>query len=731
MCVHRNLKNLDVDDFLDSCEYESPNKKIANNPGDLKLIQLNVRGLNSKLQELNSLMKTCIQPDAFLLSETWLKKHSPTPTLHGYNLERTDRTRKKGGGVCIFIRNTCCYRRLPDLETENGDCMESCFIEIQTGTSKMILGSIYQPPNTNPNEFISKFQRIVAKARNQTNHLAIGLDHNLDLLKCDLHKPTQSFLEMLYEVNMIPTITKPTRLTSSSATLIDNILLNIELCANTISGIIEDNISDHLPCFNIIEGLSMSRKVQLEVTSRDIRPKQLDALKRKLKSNPGLLLPQHGTNTNQQFDKFHDTLLAEINYYLPIRTRRINPMAVRQEEWVSSGLLISIRKCKKLYRKHLRNKEDPTHYQRYKKYNAKLKQLKRLAKRLHYEGKCNEHKNNTKKLWKTINRVVRKTNNKTETVDSLKVGNLSIFNEREIANEFAKYFSNVGKDLAENMAKPQKNINKYLQNVSSNVNSIYLNPIIPKELETIIDNLQPKLSSGLDNVNNKIIKELKEYIVIPLTTIFNNSLVEGIFPEKMKTAKVVPLYKAKERSLTTNYRPISLLLTISKLLEKVIYGRVYSFLNTTKQLYVSQYGFRRMHSCEHAVGELIAGITKGLEQNKYTAGIFLDLSKAFDTLEHEVVFKKLDKYGLRGNCMKWFKSYLGGRSLVVECKTGSSKTVSNSYPVQYGTPQGSCLGPLIFLIFCNDLQKALNCFYHAYSSRMILHSISLTTKSSL
>ena len=174
MCVHIT-KNLDVDDFLDSCEYESPNKKINNNPGDLKLIQLNVRGLNSKLQELNSLMKTCIQPDAFLLSETWLKKHSPIPTLHGYNLERTDRTHKKGGGVCIFIRNTCGYRRLPELETENGDCMESCFIEIQTGTSKMILGSIYRPPNTNPNEFISKFQKIVKKARNHTKHLAIGL----------------------------------------------------------------------------------------------------------------------------------------------------------------------------------------------------------------------------------------------------------------------------------------------------------------------------------------------------------------------------------------------------------------------------------------------------------------------------------------------------------------------------------------------------------------------------
>ena len=253
--------------------------------------------------------------------------------------------------------------------------MESCFIEVKTGTTKIILGSIYRPLNTNPAEFTSRILKIIEEARKRTNHIAIGLDHNLDLLKCELHKPTRSFMEMLYEINMIPTITKPTRITTSSATLIDNILLNVELCANTISGIIEDNISDHLPCFNIIEGLSMARKSQIEITSRDVRPKQLEALKRKLNDNQALLLPQHGTNTDTQFDEFHDKLLQEINHFLPIRTRRIKPTAVRQEEWVSSGLLISIRKCKKLYRKHIRNRHDPVNYQKYKNYNSKLKQL--------------------------------------------------------------------------------------------------------------------------------------------------------------------------------------------------------------------------------------------------------------------------------------------------------------------------------------------------------------------
>ena len=137
-----------------------------------------------------------------------------------------------------------------------------------------------------------------------------------------------------------------------------------------------------------------------------------------------------------------------------------------------------------------------------------------------------------------------------------------------------------------------------------------------------------------------------------------------------------------------------------------MYSRVYNFLIATDQLYISQYRFRKMHSCEHAVGELIANITKGIEKGKYTAGIFLDLSKAFDTLEHDVVYMKLEKYGLRGTCLKLFQSYLSDRSLTVECKTrdSNSKTTSKSYPVEYGAPKGCCLGPLIFLIFCNDLQ---------------------------
>ena len=153
-------------------------------------------------------------------------------------------------------------------------------------------------------------------------------------------------------------------------------------------------------------------------------------------------------------------------------------------------------------------------------------------------------------------------------------------------------------------------------------------------------------------------------------------------------------------------------MTISKILEKIIYSRTYSFLTATNQLFDSQYGFRNNHSCENAVSELIGHVIKRKEHNESTACIFLDLSKAFDTIGHDILLKKLELYGIRGVALNWFNSYLSNRKIRVKCTVGSSGRVeySQEETVNYGTPQGSCLGPLIFLIFNNDIHKVVeNC----------------------
>ena len=199
-----------------------------------------------------------------------------------------------------------------------------------------------------------------------------------------------------------------------------------------------------------------------------------------------------------------------------------------------------------------------------------------------------------------INSCIGKTNDKSTIVDHLRVENIDITDSKKIANEFGRYFSMVGDHYANKTKDPNKNIESYLKVIPRNTKSIFLNPTTVEEIQSLISKL-PNKNSGFDNIDNIILKEIKDCISPKLAEIFNLSMLEGVFPEKMKLAEVVPLYKSKEKYLTNNYRPISLLITISKLLEKVIYKRTYSFLQATDQLYDSQYGFREEHSCENAI----------------------------------------------------------------------------------------------------------------------------------
>ena len=268
----------------------------------------------------------------------------------------------------------------------------------------------------------------------------------------------------------------------------------------------------------------------------------------------------------------------------------------------------------------------------------------------------------------------------------------------------------MGKNFARKIPSSNTSVSDYLRRLQSNKDSIYLNPTDVCEIKKIVAKLPSKRSSGYDNISNILLKDIVASIAVVLCIIFNKSLELGEFPSTMKLAEVVPLHKGKEHYLETNYRPISLLTTISKVLEKIVYQRIYSFLQKTGQLYENQYGFREAHSCEHAIGKVVNGIVKSLENKETSACVLLVLSKAFDTIEHTILLEKLALYGIRGNALSWFKSYLSNRSLRVKCRTVSSTTsqTSREYSVEYGTPQGCCLGPLIFLIFVNDLHLHLH-----------------------
>ena len=225
-----------------------------------------------------------------------------------------------------------------------------------------------------------------------------------------------------------------------------------------------------------------------------------------------------------------------------------------------------------------------------------------------------------------INQITKRHNDKSTIIDSIKIDNIEKTSAKAITNGLGKYFSTIGTNLATKIGPSNKNVETYIDAISRNQKSVFLSPCTETEIKELINKIPNKISHGYDGLLNAFLKDICDEIVKPLTLIINRSLSKGVFPEAMKHAEVVPLHKGSQTNLPTNYRPISLLLTISKLLEKAVYSRIYSFLNID-QIYKSQYGFRSKHSCSDAILELTSNIVKGWERNEHTIALFIDFSK--------------------------------------------------------------------------------------------------------
>ena len=267
------------------------------------------------------------------------------------------------------------------------------------------------------------------------------------------------------------------------------------------------------------------------------------------------------------------------------------------------------------------------------------------------------------------------------------------------------FFANIGPKLA-NQIKPISN-KTYDTFLKKRVLTSFSFSLVSKtNVLKHLSSLRTKNSAGVDGISVKLFKTLSPALINPLTLIINQSLVTGIFPAKLKIAKVLPLFKKGDCAVMNNYRPISLLTATSKLFEKVVLSQLYDYFRNNDLFYDSQYGFLKNYSTELAAMELTDNVLKDIDDKHITLAIFMDLSKAFDTLDHGILIWKLAHYGINGIALEWFTSYLTGRTQYVEIDGVSSNILSLST----GVPQGSILGPLLFLIYMNDIPNCTEYF---------------------
>ena len=391
--------------------------------------------------------------------------------------------------------------------------------------------------------------------------------------------------------------------------------------------------------------------------------------------------------------------------HAPLRMLSNKERKFRSKPWITKGIIKSIRTKNIMFKIAIQNKSEQFS-NNFKKYRNTLTRVKELSKKLFYKDSIKSSAGNSKKLWKTINDIITtkptKSNNLKHIYDN--TGAL-IEAPEEIGNIMNDNFISIPDKLLKNSNFNNNNEDSVINcDLSNNKNSFFLKPLNVLEITNFINNMDHKKSARSDTPKISFIKLSVDIIAPIITKIFNLCIQHGIFPESFKYAEVVPIFKSGSKANINNYRPISLLSPFSKIFESYICNQLTSFLDKNNILYRLQYGFRQDSSTELAVTQLVDDLIDAAENKLINCSIFLDLAKAFNTVNHKILLHKLGKYRVRGLPLLLIENFLKDRSQSTVINNSKSK----SQEINVGVPQGSSLGPLLFLININDLPSSTN-----------------------
>jgi hypothetical protein len=580
---------------------------------------------------------------------------------------------------------------------------ECLTIEATINKSKYLLSNIYRSPNDpgrNANDHLNEFIEIL------DNHLSnlslcnantyVFLDSNINLLKVNHSTNCQLYLETVYSNGFSQIIGKATRIDGNTYLLIDHILVKSNDVISK-SGTLITDFSDHFTNFCCVKKPCKNNSPNF-VYKRNMSVANIDNFKESLR----MLRWANVINNNDAnlcFDNFWNDFSVLYDLHFPLRKIKFNVNYHKIKSYMTTGLLTSRRKKLDLQKKALLN---PDMYSAmYRNYRNMYNTVLRASKKLHIDDNFKKFQKNPKKTWDLLKETTFGVKNSQQISEICKDGQ-PITDKKQIAKEFNEFFATIGKKISDNVPPVDKDPLDFIDDYDPLKLKFTFDIPGPIHVCDIVKSFECKSSTDLDGISTKLLKSIIDVICVPLAHIFKVSLETGVFPNKFKYSRIVPIFKSGDPKSCDNYRPIALVSSISKILEKIVAVRLTNHLQLNDLLYKHQYGFQRNMSTEHNLLHVINFISNSLNNGNYCIGVFLDLKKAFDVCSHDILLKKLTKFGINDLELAWFRNYLLNRYQKVDI----NGNYSDEKLINISVMQGTILGPILFLCYINDIHTA-------------------------